>query len=81
PTTEDDECYGINDLDDTINEEAQELLANEEPDSFLSKGLEKPVDQSDLECCESANSNENDGSDLEISIQHIDSANTPYPVT
>ncbi|GJZ81905.1 DNA-directed DNA polymerase [Tanacetum coccineum] len=40
-TTEDDECYGIDDLDDTINEEAQELLANEEPDSFLSKGLEK----------------------------------------
>ncbi|GKB03624.1 transposon ty3-I gag-pol polyprotein [Tanacetum coccineum] len=40
PTTEDDECYGIDDLDDTINEEAQELLANEEPDSFLSGGLE-----------------------------------------
>ncbi|GKB60764.1 DNA-directed DNA polymerase [Tanacetum coccineum] len=44
PTTEDDECYGIDDLDDTINEEAQELLANEEPDSFLSKGLEKSID-------------------------------------
>ncbi|GKE46754.1 DNA-directed DNA polymerase [Tanacetum coccineum] len=38
PTTKDDECYGIDDLDDTINEEAQELLVNEEPDSFLSKG-------------------------------------------
>ncbi|GKC44930.1 DNA-directed DNA polymerase [Tanacetum coccineum] len=49
PTTEDDECYGIDDLDDTINEEAQELLANEEPDSFLSRGLEKSIDQSDLE--------------------------------
>ncbi|GKF15979.1 reverse transcriptase domain-containing protein [Tanacetum coccineum] len=35
PTTEDDKCYGIDDLDETINEEAQELLANEEPDSFL----------------------------------------------
>ncbi|GKB01906.1 DNA-directed DNA polymerase [Tanacetum coccineum] len=41
PATEDDECYGIDDLDDLINEEAQELLANEEPDSFLSRGLEK----------------------------------------
>ncbi|GJU12576.1 hypothetical protein Tco_1134972 [Tanacetum coccineum] len=40
PPTEDDECYGIDDLDDTINVEAQELLANEEPDSFLSRGLE-----------------------------------------
>ncbi|GJU61223.1 DNA-directed DNA polymerase [Tanacetum coccineum] len=49
PTIEDDECYGIDDLDDTINEEAQELMANEEPDSFLSRGLEKTIDQPDLE--------------------------------
>ncbi|GJW89806.1 reverse transcriptase domain-containing protein [Tanacetum coccineum] len=47
PTTEDDEYYRIDDLDDTINEEAQELLANEEHDSFLSRGLEKSIDQSD----------------------------------
>ncbi|GJX81265.1 reverse transcriptase domain-containing protein, partial [Tanacetum coccineum] len=33
PTTKDDECYGIDDLDDAINDEAQELMANEEPDS------------------------------------------------
>ncbi|GJZ29919.1 reverse transcriptase domain-containing protein [Tanacetum coccineum] len=57
PTTEDDECYGIDDLDDAINEEAQELLANEEPDLFLSRGLEKSIDQSDLECYESGSSN------------------------
>ncbi|GJX62130.1 DNA-directed DNA polymerase [Tanacetum coccineum] len=81
PTTEDDECYGIDDLDDTINEEAQELLANEEPDSFLSRGLEKSIDQSNLECCKSASINLNDGSDSENSIRHINSANTPYPVT
>ncbi|GJZ86070.1 DNA-directed DNA polymerase, partial [Tanacetum coccineum] len=37
PPTDDDECYGLDDLDDTINTKAQELLANEEPDSFLSK--------------------------------------------
>ncbi|GJT43426.1 DNA-directed DNA polymerase [Tanacetum coccineum] len=49
PTTEDDECYGIDDLDETTNEEARELLTNEEPDSFLSRGLEKLIDQSDLE--------------------------------
>ncbi|GKC48006.1 reverse transcriptase domain-containing protein [Tanacetum coccineum] len=41
PPTKDDECYGVDDLDDTINAEAQELLANKEPDSFLSRGLEK----------------------------------------
>ncbi|GJY25094.1 hypothetical protein Tco_0399820, partial [Tanacetum coccineum] len=52
PPTEDDECYGIDDLDDTINAEAQELLANDEPDSFLSRGLEKSIDQSNLEDCE-----------------------------
>ncbi|GKC78974.1 DNA-directed DNA polymerase, partial [Tanacetum coccineum] len=81
PTTKDDECYGINDLDDAINEDAQELLINEEPYSFLSRGLEKSIDQSDLECCESASSNGNNESDPENSIQHIVSANTPYPVT
>ncbi|GKE90026.1 DNA-directed DNA polymerase, partial [Tanacetum coccineum] len=81
PTTKDDECYGIDDLDDTINQETQELLTNEEPDSFLSRRLEKSIDQSDLECYKSASSDRNNESDLENSIQRIDSANTPYPVT
>ncbi|GKA18901.1 DNA-directed DNA polymerase [Tanacetum coccineum] len=80
PTTEDDECYGIDDLDDTINEEAQELLANEEPDSFLSRGLEKSIEQSDLEYCESADRNNDDGSDSKNSIRRINSVNTPYQV-
>ncbi|GJZ44929.1 reverse transcriptase domain-containing protein [Tanacetum coccineum] len=52
PPTEDNECYGIDDLDNTINAEAQELLANDESDSFLLRGLEKSIDQSDLESCE-----------------------------
>ncbi|GJZ28973.1 DNA-directed DNA polymerase [Tanacetum coccineum] len=54
PPTEDDECYGIDDLDDKgrSTTEAQELLENEEPDSFISIGLEKSIDQSDLEGCE-----------------------------
>ncbi|GJV68462.1 DNA-directed DNA polymerase [Tanacetum coccineum] len=77
PTTEDDECYGIDDLDEMIKEEAQELLINEEPDSFLSRGLEKSIDQSDLECCESTSKNEKNGSDSENSIRRINSVNTP----
>ncbi|GJV64674.1 hypothetical protein Tco_1475502 [Tanacetum coccineum] len=81
PTTEDDECYGIDYLDNTINEEAQELLTNEELDSFLIRGLEKLIDQSDLECRESTSGDENKESDSENSIRRIDSANTPYPVT
>ncbi|GJW78765.1 reverse transcriptase domain-containing protein [Tanacetum coccineum] len=44
------------------------------------RGLEKSIDQSDLECCESASSNGNNESDPENSIRRIDSANTPYPV-
>ncbi|GJZ85484.1 hypothetical protein Tco_0650823 [Tanacetum coccineum] len=79
PTTEDDECYGIDDLDKTINKEAQELLANKELDSFLSRGLEKSIDQSDLECCESTDSNKKNGADSKNSIRHIYSTNTPYP--
>ncbi|GKF22573.1 DNA-directed DNA polymerase, partial [Tanacetum coccineum] len=51
PPTEDDECYRIDDLDDIINAEAQKLLANQEPNSFLLRGLEKSIDQSDLEGC------------------------------
>ncbi|GJT70930.1 reverse transcriptase domain-containing protein [Tanacetum coccineum] len=81
PTTKDDECYEIDDLDETINEEARELLTNEELDSFLSRVLEKSIDQSDLECCESTSSNDKKGSDSENSIRHIDSINTLYPVT
>ncbi|GJV63712.1 hypothetical protein Tco_1474540 [Tanacetum coccineum] len=80
PTIEDDECYGIDDLDDTINEEAQELLGNEEHDSFLSRGLEKSIDQSDLEYCESADRNNDNDSDLKNSILRINSVNTPYQV-
>ncbi|GJZ58026.1 DNA-directed DNA polymerase [Tanacetum coccineum] len=52
----DDECYGVDDLDDAINAEAQELLVNDTTDSFLLRGLEKSIEQSDLENyeCEAA---------------------------
>ncbi|GKA70197.1 reverse transcriptase domain-containing protein [Tanacetum coccineum] len=52
PPADDDECYRIDDLDATINAEAQELLENDRSDSFLLKGLEKSIDQSDLESFE-----------------------------
>ncbi|GKG16573.1 hypothetical protein Tco_0361530, partial [Tanacetum coccineum] len=81
PTIEDDECYRIDDLDDTINKEAQELLGNKEHDSFLSRGLEKSIDQSDLEYYESADRNNDDDSDLKNSIRRINSVNTPYQVS
>ncbi|GJS98061.1 DNA-directed DNA polymerase [Tanacetum coccineum] len=78
PPIEDDECYGIDDLDNTINAEAQELLANDEPDSFLSRGLEKSIDQSDLEGCEPIECNTD--SDSNEPIRGIASINTPYSV-
>ncbi|GKA30737.1 reverse transcriptase domain-containing protein, partial [Tanacetum coccineum] len=51
--------------------------ANEEPDSFLSRGLEKTTDQSDLEYCESTDRNNDDDSDSKNPIRHINSVNTP----
>ncbi|GKE47697.1 DNA-directed DNA polymerase [Tanacetum coccineum] len=79
PTTDDDECYEIDSFDNTINKEGQEILANDEPDSFLSKGLEKSIDQSDLGYCEPTNGINDDGSDLENSIRRIPYLNTSYP--
>nr|GEV95685.1 reverse transcriptase domain-containing protein [Tanacetum cinerariifolium] len=78
PPIEGDECFRIDDLDDTINTEAQELQINNEPDLFLSRGLEKSIDQSDLEECEPVESNNSNDSDK--SIRHIMYINTPYSV-
>ncbi|GKA79708.1 hypothetical protein Tco_0786304 [Tanacetum coccineum] len=80
PSAKDDECYKIDDLDDTINAEAQKLLANKEPDSFLSRGLKKSIDQSDLEGCESVEYKTDNDSDSDKPIRRIASINTPYPV-
>ncbi|GJV13848.1 hypothetical protein Tco_1355389, partial [Tanacetum coccineum] len=80
PPAEDDECYRVDDLDDTINAEALELLANDKSDTFLLKGLEKSIDQSDLESCESFECKVVDNSDSVERIRHIDSVSTPYPV-
>ncbi|GKF11860.1 DNA-directed DNA polymerase, partial [Tanacetum coccineum] len=72
--------YGVDDLDDTINAEARELLANDEPDSFLSRGLEKSIDQSDLKGCEPVECKTDNDSDYDEPIRCIASINTPYPV-
>ncbi|GJR59553.1 hypothetical protein Tco_1501715 [Tanacetum coccineum] len=80
PLAKDDECYGIDNLDDTINVEARELLANDKSDTFLLKGLEKSIDQSDLESYESFECKAVDNSDSGEPIRRIDSVNTLYPV-
>ncbi|GKD27152.1 reverse transcriptase domain-containing protein [Tanacetum coccineum] len=76
PPTVDDECYGVDDLDDTINAKSQGLLENEEPDSFPSRGLEKSIDQSDLEGCEPAECKTDNDSDSDELIRRIMSINT-----
>ncbi|GJT40278.1 hypothetical protein Tco_0940143 [Tanacetum coccineum] len=58
-----------------------ELLANDKSDSFLLKGLEKSINQSDLESCESLGNKSDNDSDLEKSIRRIYSFNTSYSVT
>ncbi|GJR46491.1 reverse transcriptase domain-containing protein [Tanacetum coccineum] len=71
---EDDECYGVDDLDDAINTEAQELLANDTTDLFLLKRLEKSIEQSNLESCECEAVVDSD------SIRCMEAVNTPYSV-
>ncbi|GJV59602.1 reverse transcriptase domain-containing protein [Tanacetum coccineum] len=78
PITEDDECYGIDDLDDTINMENQKLLENDQLDSFLIKDLEKSINQSDLESYNSIGDKFVNNSDVDMSIEHIEPVNTPY---
>ncbi|GJZ19934.1 reverse transcriptase domain-containing protein [Tanacetum coccineum] len=80
PPAEDDECYEVDELDDMINAEAQELLANDKSDTFLLKGLEKSIDQSDLESCESFECKVVNNSDSGEPIRRVDSINMPYPV-
>nr|GEX17252.1 hypothetical protein [Tanacetum cinerariifolium] len=80
PPTEDDECYGVDDLDDMINAEVQELLTNEEPDLFLLRGLEKSIDQSDLEGCKPVECKTDNDSNFDEPIRRIASINTLYPV-
>ncbi|GJU49869.1 reverse transcriptase domain-containing protein [Tanacetum coccineum] len=74
PPVDDDDCYGIDYLDTTIYLKTQELLEDDQLDSFLVNNLEGSIDQSDLESCGEAV----DGSESEISIRHIEQVNTLY---
>ncbi|GKB78610.1 hypothetical protein Tco_0945505 [Tanacetum coccineum] len=56
------------------------ITANDTSDSFLLKGLEKSIDQSDLESCESFEYKAVDDFDSGEPIRRIKSVNTPYPV-
>ncbi|GJX58732.1 DNA-directed DNA polymerase [Tanacetum coccineum] len=78
PPTKDDECHGIDDLDDIINIETQELLENDQLDPFLLKGLEKSINQSDLEGCNFVGDEFDNNSNVDLSIRRIDPVNTPY---
>ncbi|GJS80561.1 DNA-directed DNA polymerase [Tanacetum coccineum] len=52
PPAEDDEYYGIVFLDTTIHLKTQELLEDDQLDSFLVSNLEESIDLSDLESCD-----------------------------
>ncbi|GKC07364.1 hypothetical protein Tco_0998974 [Tanacetum coccineum] len=80
PLIEDDECYGIDDLDETINVKTQGLLGNDQLDSFLLKGLEKSIIQADLETCDSIGDESGNNFNLGTLIRRIDLVNTPYSV-
>nr|GEU44264.1 hypothetical protein [Tanacetum cinerariifolium] len=53
PPAEDDECYGIDNLDITIHWKTHKLLKHDQMDSFLVNNLEGNIDQSDFKSCES----------------------------
>ncbi|GKD27547.1 hypothetical protein Tco_1233761 [Tanacetum coccineum] len=65
PRTEDDECYGIDDLDTVIQSAAQELLENDHRNKNLEDGINRP-------------DSENYGSNSETPIRRIDHINTSY---
>nr|GEV07452.1 hypothetical protein [Tanacetum cinerariifolium] len=58
--------------------ETRELLENDQLDLFLLKDLEKLINQSDLKSCNSIKDKFVNNSDIEMSIRHIDPANTSY---
>ncbi|GJR68133.1 reverse transcriptase domain-containing protein [Tanacetum coccineum] len=52
PPAEDNECYGIDFLNTAIHSKAQELLEDDQLDSFLVSNLEESINLSDLESCD-----------------------------
>ncbi|GKA62639.1 reverse transcriptase domain-containing protein [Tanacetum coccineum] len=74
PPVEDDECYGIDFLYKTIHLKTQELLEDDQLDSFLANNLEESIDLSDLESCGKAD----DSFESRTPIRRIEEVNTPY---
>ncbi|GJT43617.1 DNA-directed DNA polymerase [Tanacetum coccineum] len=68
---EDDECYEIDDLDQTIHLEAQKLIEDDQTNSFLINSLEKYIDQTDSE-------NYEENTDSEKLIRRIEQSDTVY---
>ncbi|GJZ04989.1 DNA-directed DNA polymerase, partial [Tanacetum coccineum] len=68
---EDDECYGIDDLDQTIHLEAHGLIKDDPSDSFLFNDLEKCIDQTDSESYR-------EYTDSEEPIRRIEQEDTTY---
>ncbi|GKC29101.1 DNA-directed DNA polymerase [Tanacetum coccineum] len=71
PPTEDDERYRIDFLDTTIHSKTQELLENDQLDSFLVNNLEESVDLSELESFDKTD-------ETRTPIRRIGEVNTPY---
>ncbi|GKA40606.1 DNA-directed DNA polymerase [Tanacetum coccineum] len=78
--SKDGECYCVDELDDTINEETQELLEKDQLDSFLLKDLERGIDRMDLDNCSSINDKFVNDPGIESEIRHINLLDTAYSV-
>ncbi|GJS16929.1 reverse transcriptase domain-containing protein [Tanacetum coccineum] len=72
PPTEDDECYEIDDLDQTIHLETQELIEKDHTDSFLLSDLGKHINQA-------ASKEHGEQSEPEELIRRIEIKDTTYP--
>ncbi|GJX41726.1 putative nucleotidyltransferase, ribonuclease H [Tanacetum coccineum] len=71
PPIEDDECYVIDFLDITIHSKTQELLEDDQLDSFLVNNPEESIDLSELESCDKTD-------ESRTPIRHIEEVNMPY---
>ncbi|GKA88100.1 DNA-directed DNA polymerase [Tanacetum coccineum] len=69
--SKDDECYGIEDLDQTIHLEAHELIEDDQTDLFFINNLEKCIDQTDSESCKEYTNSKKP-------IQHIEQPDTVH---
>nr|GFA27739.1 hypothetical protein [Tanacetum cinerariifolium] len=74
PPIEYDDCYGIGFLDTTMHSKTQELLEDDQLDSFLVNNLEENIDLSNLESYGKAD----DNFESRTPIQHIKEVNTLY---